>query len=236
MATFLELVKALARDSGTVAGGVGSIQTLLGASGRVAKLAGWTADAYLKLQSDRPDWPWMVREFSTALTIGQQRYSANDLSLARFGRWVNDRPDFHVFTLYDPAVGKCDESDIHQSGYDVWRSAYGRGTHDPDRPRNWSVDPQSRLCFGPVPDKAYELSGEYRASPQVLAVDADVPEMPAEYHRAIVWEAWKLMCQADGDDKTIPQPIAEYALLREKMDRDYLPEIAIGGDGGYFGR
>jgi hypothetical protein len=172
----------------------------------------------------------MIREFTAPLIIGQARYSAIDLGIiSRFGRWVHDRPGFPVLTLYDPAIGKSDEGKLVERGYDIWRAYYGRGEVDPNRPLDWAISNDQKLCFGPTTDAAYILSGEYRASLQTLTVDGDVPEMPEEFHNAIVYEAWRLMCVSDGDAVTIPATISDYRIVRSNLYRDFLPEITIGG-------
>jgi hypothetical protein len=58
-------------------------------------------------------------------------------------------------------------------------------------PIEWSIDPQERIAFRPAPDGVYVLQGEYQKGPQILAADADTPEMPARHHALIVAMAMK---------------------------------------------
>lgn len=222
---FLQLVRDLARDSGTLAGGV-SIPTVVGATGRADKMVNWIVKGWRNLQNDRDDWPWMRREFTGSLVIDQTRYTAAELGIAsRFGQWIGDRPHFRTFSLYDPDLGQGDEGPIRQIDYDVWRARYGRGLHDANRPTEWAVSPQGELCVGARPGKAYTISGEYRTSPQILAADTDVPELPEQYHGAIVWEAMKLLGIADESPQTASSAISEYVLAHQNLLRDYLPEV-----------
>ncbi len=226
MATYLELVRDLARESGTLAGGV-QIPTLNGVTGRADKLASWVRKAWVNIQNERADWPWMLREFLAPLTPGKARYTGADLQITRFSQFIGDRPRFATFTVWDANEGRSDEGAIREIEYDLWRSRYGRGAHDPNRPTEWARSPMQELCVGATPDKAYVITGEYRVLPQVLTSDNDVPEMPVQYHNAIVLEALKLMGISDESPQTASSAISEYVLARQNLNRDYLPELKI---------
>jgi len=225
---FLQLCQDLARDSGTLAGGA-TVSTVLNATGRIDKMRSWVAKAWLNIQNDRPAWPWMQREFVSALVPAQARYAAVDLGIAeRFDSWVKDGPRWNTVTLYDPAIGKEDEGSIIYLDYDCWRGLYARGVHDGNRPTEWSIDYDGNMCFGNTPDKAYVIAGEYHRTPQVLVADTDVPELPAKYHGAIIWEALKIMGVLDGDQQGASAAIGQYMQDRNNLYRDYLPDITIG--------
>lgn len=225
MATFLQLTQDLARESGTLAGGV-SLPTVTGVTGRAEKLAAWIRKAWVNIQNERDDWPWMRQEFSAVLIPGQKRYTAAELGIMeRFGRWMKDEPGFRLFTLYDPEIGVADEGEIREIDYQVWRVRYDRGAQEANRPTDWAISPRQELCFGAIPDKAYPLNGEFRMSPQILTESADVPELPEEYHGAIVWEALKLLGLSDESPATSSGAISEYVLARQNLNRDYLPEV-----------
>ena len=109
---FLQLCQRVALESGTLAG-LPSFLTVAGASGRAAKIVAWTADAWVQIQNERPDWLFRTAEFNHALVIGTNRYSGSaDFALADFGRWLPDTNDRLTMTLYDPAIGVADETPI----------------------------------------------------------------------------------------------------------------------------
>lgn len=228
MSTFLELVQILARESGTLAGG-STLPTVTSAAGRVQKLVGWVRDAWVNIQNERSDWPWMEREFVSALAIGQRRYIAADFDLTRFAQWKRDEPAYSTMSLWDPDIGQADEGEIRQVSYDLWRQQYGRGVSDPNRPILWAPSLTQELCVGPFPDKAYVIAGSYRLLPQVLAADTDVPELPVQYHKAIIWEALKLLGISDQAAQQATDGMGQYMQIRAQLNRDYLPEITIGG-------
>ena len=199
MATFLSLCNDVERESGTVAGGAFMTDVEAPPTARQQKVVKWTAAAWDMIQTMRPDWRWMIDEFSHVLTIGQARYTATDLGIARFADWVVDQcsDDYFPFSLYDTAIGVADECAIRHVSYEFWRQAYGRGAQQQNRPVHYAIGRQNELCLGQVPDKAYRLNGEYRASPQPLVENDDVPEMPPQFHQAIVWKAVMLLGQHD---------------------------------------
>lgn len=231
---FLALCRAVARESGTLAGGGFSLSTVTNpTNARIQKIVGWVGTAWENIQIERKDWLWMRRDFAHAIVPGIGKYSGAMLDIARLGAWSQDRVGdagcyYQPFTLYDPATGKADEGALLQIGYDEWRERYLRGVHDATRPTEYALSPARELCLGAYPDKAYMLAGEYRVSPQVLVVDTDVPEMPEEYHGAIVWEALRLMANADEAPTSIATASGEYAAARGRMVRDQLPEVTLG--------
>lgn len=218
MATLIQLVRDLARQSGTLAGG-SSLATVSGVSGRAEKLVNWIIDAWSDIQAQR-QWLWLYAEFSNALLANTARYTAASFNLARFGRWGEDTCSIRVMTLYDPAIGKSDEQGIRQIAYDVWKLRYGRGAHDANRPTEWAISPMGEVCFGPTPDKAYVLNGEYWKAPQVLAADGDMPEAPGQHHKIIIARALQLMAESDESIPTLQLADREYARMFSAMSND----------------
>jgi hypothetical protein len=226
---FLQLCQATALDSGTVAG-VPNFTSVEGATGRVAQVVGWVRDAYIDIQNERGDWRWMHKRFTAALTIGENRYSAATLGVPDLRRWLGDIPalGWSPLSLYE--VGKKEqEGALHQIEYMSWVERYARGQHDANKPTEWAVSPQNELLVGPTPDKAYLIAGEYRAKPQVLQLDGDVPEMPEDYHRLIIAEAIRLMARSDEAFNVLAEKAQMYDRLRQPLVNDQTPDIDFGG-------
>lgn len=227
---FLEICKKVASDSGTVAG-VPNFTTIAGATGRVAQVIGWTSDAWVDIQNERNDWLWMRRVFDKALLADTNTYTAAGLAIPRVSRWLQDRLGYQTFSIYDPAIGRKDEGKISYITYDRWRDIYDSGVHDKSRPSHWSVSPTNELLFGPTPDKVYNVRGEYRLKPQVLTADADVPEMPEEYHRLIVGETLKIMSRSDEAFNALASMAPQYERLRNPLVREQTPDIDMWASG-----
>lgn len=221
---FLELCKAVARESGTIAG-LPSFTTLTDASGRLDKLVNWVRDAWVDIQTERNDWLFRIGTFEDALVVGEKEYTAADLGLTDVARWLPDTRERFNMTLYDPDIGQSDESYIPQKLWSIWRTTYDRGTHDNNRPIMWAASPDGNLCVGPAPDKAYVIRGEYRKTAQRLEVDADEPIIPEDYHMVIVAKALDLMAESDEAYEALVAKARRYDLLRSQLVRDQTPEV-----------
>lgn len=236
MASFLELVQDLARDTGTLAGGV-SLSTVATVSGRAEKLVSWTNKAWRNIQNERRDWLWMRDEFSGALSIGAGRYTAASFTIDdRFSEWMEDSDFFRPITIYDPLIGVADEGELSQIDFAQWVNKYDRGSQDNNRPVEWAISPTLELCFGPIPDAEYVVRGHYQKSPQTLVANLDVPEMPVKFHDLIVWEAGRLLNIADGAPTETAADAFEALRLRNQLEREQLPPIRIGWAGGALDR
>lgn len=228
---FLELCKKVAKDSGTLAGGAQSVITTgASASGRASKIVDWTRDAWINIQNEHDDWLWMRREFEALLTPGKARYTAAELGVPRLGVWLTADDYDYPFTIQEEALGKRDEAGLGYIDYSAWRARYHRGHHDPARPTEFSVSPLREIVVGATPDRSYVMRGLYVLSPQVLTNDTDVPEMPEQYHSAIIWEALKLLAIADEAPVSIQTSVGEYSRARDAMSRDLRPRVSISYD------
>lgn len=232
MSTYLQLVQDLALESGTFP--ASSITTLVGATGRPAKLAGWVKKAWVNIQNQHQDWLWMRTEPAVAtLTINTARYlgpgSSPHFGLTRWGSWVEDTADLMPVSLYDNSIGVSDEGVLEQIEYEVWYDKWGRNTHEANRPIEWAISPAGELCLGPKPDAAYKLRFMYQKSPQVLSADADTPEMPTRFHDLITWEAMRLLQTHDGNFNAKQFYMPEMVEMHSHLTREQLPAIGLGG-------
>lgn len=216
--TFLELCQETAEQSGTIAG-IPSFTTVAGATGRLAKLVRWVRNANRDIENERTDWRWMRQEFTKALVIGQMEYTPAGWTLS-VQRWLRDHATRRTMSLYDPAIGQSDEGPISFVPYDYWREHYNRGSHDRNRPQYWSIAPNNSIVFGPKPDKAYVVRGEYARTTQMLTNDSDQPGMPAAYQGLIVGEALRLMARSDEAFEVLGERAQQYERLRAPLVED----------------
>lgn len=230
MATFLQLCQDVARESGTISG----VQpaSVTGQTQRLLKIVNWTASAWNRIQTDRDDWRWMRASFTApaGLVIGSPRYTANSFNVARFGAWLHATPRFTPFTICDPAIGASDESELREISYERWLTEYGRGQQTNGRPGFFAISPSDELCFGPLPDLAYTVKGEYQRSPQALVNNDDVPELPVRFHDIIRWRALMLLARHDEAPGALRDATIEYDALLDALERAQTPTIRIGGD------
>lgn len=231
MATFLELVQRAAGESGTFQG-FSSITTTVGQTGRKANLIYWVRQGYVDIQLARPGWLWMQGEFEGVTAAGTQRYSGATLTGgSRFSGWT-----------YKSAYGKDSGFSIYPDGvqaeegplsYLTWNDFHrlrlrGAAASMQDKPFEVTITPQLELALFPIPDAVYRVRGLYRKTPQLLAADADVPEMPAEHHD-LIWQT-ALVRLAISEES---QQAAPFEAMRKmgmnNLMRDQLPRMTVGG-------
>jgi hypothetical protein len=230
MSTFLELCQSVATESGTMTGGSASISTVVDATGRASKIIGWTRQAWLDIQNMRPSWKWMQAEFEAALTIGQSAYPVTSFSLTRVSRFIGDNRSRRVST-YATAKGVSDEGFLQVIPITDYRPVYkvGAARAEVGRPQVASIEDDGSLLVWPKPDVAHMIHGWYKKTPQTLAADGDIPEMPADYHQAIVWKALLLLAQYDEAMNQYPMWNTEFRRIIAQLDRDQLPMIEVPG-------
>ena len=226
MSSFLDL----ARDVAMLSGAASAPPSVAGQSGRLAKVVAWTARAWEMIQLANPNWSFLREEWAGALVPGESAYDSEDLGIAeRFGEFIGDSGSYRPTTLYDPETGVGDEGPLEQIGWEAWRSRYGRGAQSPSRPAYYAIAPDRGLRFGPAPDRAWSVRGEYRKAPQRLAADGDLPDLPERYHQIIAWKAILLMSEHDEAVQGVALAEREYLPLLNQLQRDHLPVISARG-------
>lgn len=227
MATFLQLCQRVASDSGTVNGAFPT--TVVGQTGRLGKIVRWTNEAWRSVQNAHAGWRWMRSDFSGSTVSGTRSYSGSDLGVSsRFGEFVySGYEDEQRFSIYLTATGVSDEGVLLFRDYEWFYTHCMRGTQTNDRPIYFTITPDNKLALHPIPDAVYTVRGPYRKDVQDLAVDADVPEMPARFHELIVDVA--LMSLGTHDEA--PQQLQLWQLRKfgrfNDLERDQLPRMRL---------
>lgn len=228
--TFLEIVQKVAQESGTV-GNLSEPSTVTGQSGRLLRIVNWTQDAYTDIQTMHPHWLWMRGTFSGSLLTGTREYSGTDLTATRFARFAfRDNKSTRV-SVYDPAVGQDDEGFLEYRQYEAFYEAclVGAAATQTGKPQLMTVTPEGKIAVYPLPDKTYTVRGMYHKSPEELTADADIPAMPVEYHRAIVWGALVLLGTYDEAAPQLPIWRSQRDALISRMEAAWLPPMQTAG-------
>jgi hypothetical protein len=226
---FLALCQMVARESGTISGTLPT--SVVNQTGRLAKIVGWTASAWQKIQTDRNAWLWMRQEFTGDTIAGTTRYTPAAWNIDDLARWIIDQVDAGEYpvSLYLTATGVADEGVITYLPWPEWKARYGRGAQDANRPTHYTVTPANELALGPVPNDVYTVRGEYMQLPQTLSANDDVPNLPAQYHEAIAYRALMLLAGHDEAPTTYAEAKSNYDRLMAEVERDFLPQWSIGG-------
>ena len=215
---FLQLVQQVF-DESAIQGN--SPTALASVSGINKRLKSWTAEAWRKIQVSRPNWRWMRASASAQTVIGQRSYvPATEFALTRFARWAPD-----TFRCYETAVGVSDEQHLFYMPYDDFRDLYEFGTVASGRPVYFTIDPQNTIHLGPLPDKVYTVSADYFKSYQTLSVDGDVPEMPADFHMAIVFRALMRYATFDAAPEVYDDAKNDFDAEIARIEKDQLDPV-----------
>lgn len=184
---YLALVQRLKREAARSGGPPAGIGVLAGDD---INLGNWIADAWREIQRRRMDWGWMRKTVAGPLVIGQIAYPATalDALATDLASWQDSTDDYTVRAYEAGAPGKP----IHLDWlpYERFQALYLAEARPNGAPQYWSVAPNKDLLIGPAPHLAtFTVKADYRAKPTELALDADTPAMPEQFHMLLVWRA-----------------------------------------------
>lgn len=190
---FLELAKAYRREAGIPGTGP---TTVVGQTGQLGDLVAWLQDTWRDIQTDHSGhWRWLRRSFTLDTVASDRTYAYGDCTdvlsttlIDRFNAWrVNDKED--PPRIYRVSSGVGNEGWMTYVPWEDYGISFRTGTQNEGPPQFITIDPQDNLVVGPTPDGIYRITGDYWRGPQELALDADEPECPSQFHMVIVWLA-----------------------------------------------
>ena len=190
MSTFLKLAQDYAREA-RFAQLSASITTVVSQTGRNLEAVEAIKEAYIDIQNRHFNWRWMEHRFTfdTAASTDTYAYTAatdttSAATIDRFSHWIFN--DLQPLKIYLTSGGVGTEHDLTGLDWDAFQWIYKRGTQNNAYPAHYTIDPQNNIVVGPTPDAIYTISGSYQRGPQLLALDADVPDLPVNYHN-LIW-------------------------------------------------
>ncbi|MET0651004.1 MAG: hypothetical protein ABWY63_00700, partial [Hyphomicrobiaceae bacterium] len=168
--------------------------------------------------------------------IGTQRYAATSFTdensgtpVSRFSQWgfKGDGSDMGM-SMYLTSEGNAAEGPLRWIDWEYFYQWHLRGEQIPAKPQVYSLTNDNQLIVSPVPDAVYTLRGKYRKGNQILAADADVPEMPVDFHTVIKDAA---LCYLEGFDEGPRIPVNRLRMLPNwsMLELHQLPRVRWGG-------
>lgn len=233
MSTFLKICQDTARQAGLTESR--SVPTsVLNQDGTMGLIVDWVAESWVDIQREKNYWKFQYQAFTATMVQDLNTYAASDLGITRLNRWVTGADESKLSSpmwVYDKAIGASDERPIAYVPYSQFRDCYMRGDNASvtGRPQYFTVEPDNELTFYPIPDQAYGLKGEYYKSAQNLAANADVPDMPADYHSLIKWVALGKYATYDEAQVQAAGWFKQERTLRSDLVRDQTPKFTIAG-------
>lgn len=230
MSTYLELCQFCRQECTDSGSGP---TTVVGQTGELGRYVKWIKDAWQELQVSRPDWRWPRKSFYVPTVADTEAYAYNAAGLVdtvtvaaitRWSYWYR-----LTFKAYLQSDGVGTEYPLMWIEWDGFRRIYHYGTQNSQQPIHVSVDPTGKFTLGPKPNAVYIVSGDYQLATQILALDADVPDMPADYHNLIVFDA---MAKYGGKNVAVEAMVranSEGGRLRMALELNQLPPMLYGG-------
>lgn len=217
---FISLARRLVIEAGVSGSGPASV---LNQTGEMLRIVGWIKSAYDDIQLHNEDWFWMRAEFSFTATAEKFRYTALEAGVtSRFGAW-NDTS----FAI--KSVGQNDVIPLDFISYSQYRESYISNVSVASRPVVFSVAPTLEILLGDRPNKDYLITGEYFKSPQILVNNVDIPDMPAQYHLAIVYRALMMYARYEAASEIYQDAEANYVRFLRKLELGQMPMVDMQG-------
>lgn len=222
---FLELARDLRRESG--AGGDDNAPSgVTGQLGEPQRLVQWVVKAWNEIQQHRADWLWMRSDFTFNTVAGTAAYLSSAMTdsvagapITRFSDWRRD-----TLRSYLAATGVADEQYLVEWAYEDFRDIYEFGVHAHGRPTIFAVrDRDMAIVLGDTPNAAYTVRGQYQKSPQTLAAATDIPEMPNQFHSAIVYKAMQFYAAYEAAPEVMARGITGYNDMLRRIVRKQAP-------------
>lgn len=225
---FLELCQRTASECSASLTGPTDTTSQIGRLGQIVK---WVNSAWMDIQTRHDDWNFMRSSFTLATTSGDGRYTYSDctdtgtaVAIANFRSWLMDK-----FKIYQTSAGQGTETYLRPMSYTDWYWRYNTGAQTNGPPRFVIIAPDSAILLAQVPDGAYTVKGEYMKAATELSGDTDIPEMPGEYHMAIVYRAMMKYGRYNAAAEVHADGQENYVRMMKEMSRTYRPAQLIGG-------
>lgn len=223
MATFLQLCNSLVQKCG-ISGG--SIATTANQTGEALRVVNWVSEAYVQIQLASPTWNWLRSNVSFSTTANQGAYTPTQAGVTDLSNWKEDS-----FRCYVTSVGVRSEMYLPKIEFDSFRDTYlyGNMRLSYSRPTIISFGPDYSINLGMAPDSSdYTIVGQYYKAPQILALDADIPSLPTQFHNIIVYRAMMMYGMYEAAQETVIEGTNLYNAMLRRLGRDQLPDVDAG--------
>lgn len=233
MTTFLELVRELRAET-TIAGSEAFPASVANQTGDYADLVRWVRQAYIDIQNMHGgQWRWLRRQFTFQTIADQAAYAWGDIddvrtaaAIDRFNRWAIQNPREPV-RCYLTSAGIATEYPLIYADWDAFRYLFDMGAQTSQQPAYISINDQDELVLGPAPSDVYTVRGVYWRGPQVLTMDAELPEMPTQFHHLVVLEALRKYGYRHVASEALSRSNHEGTSMMTSLENNQLPQITF---------
>lgn len=218
--TFLELCQRVRQEAGISGTGPAAVT---GQTGESKRIVDWVQSAWQDIQMMRPNWRWMRASFSFNTVSDDYDYTSAQAGIAsRFSSW-----DEESFKIYLTSLGTSDQVELERWPYEDFRRIFLTGPQTANRPACFTIGHDLSILLGPKPNGIYTVSGEYRKSIQTFSANTDVPEMPADYHMAIVYRALMMYARYDAAGEIYADAYTNLKRFINLLELNQLPPVEM---------
>lgn len=232
---YLQLCQRVRQECADVGSGP---TTVTGQTGLLGRIVSWVADSYTELQNRYavcPNWRWLRHGFTVDTVADDDSYAYGDVTdtttsaaITRLSTWrIRDCDDPPNIYLTSSGVGT--QTPMTYIDWDTFKYIYKRGTQNASYPIHISEDPHQNLVIGPKPNGIYTVTGDYLRSAQILALDADTPEMPSQFHMIIVYRAMIRYGFREISSEIIDSAREDYRVLLRQLEQHQLDQFKLAG-------
>jgi predicted small integral membrane protein len=184
-------------------------------SGHQLRFVNWVRNAWSDIQRSHEEWVFLKSYADCTLTAAQETFQVAALGVTDL------KVPLNVFILIDDRWSEI-ESVISLSS----ANSLSLANKQAGRPCI-AYFSNGVLSFDTIPDSAYSLRIHYRAVPQELNANTDIPLCESMYHMTIVWGAVKRYAQSDEDQSLFNAANAEYRRCMLEMLNALTPKITF---------
>ena len=247
--TFLELVKALASETGVeleskiTSVSVPPESAYGGTTEHRSRLVRWIQRSWRDIQNDQPRWKFMIRNGQMALVKNQWTYDIKGIVDGDLPVGFEDYQYEEIIPFVAPRDARYVW--IVDGGVPIPRREpcyyvpperfFGHIDRFNDKnvgtPSRYTFDREGWIVFDskPADDNLY-LQFEYRVVQQELTADADVPRgLPEKFHELIVYGAMMKNSMFDESDPQYRRARTLYRDMMNKLRLEEMPDYSMTG-------
>jgi len=216
---YLALCQELAEELGVggAEAGSGIPSAVAGQTAQLGNVVRWITQANNHINNQYQDWKFLWTEYSETMTVGSRipptHGTGDGNTSVTVRRW--DKTSFWLNKNTDEAI------QLMYVEWNVFRRHYETGDHSENSvPTYFTIKPDNSLVLDVPSEEAYTITGEFWRRPTLLSSDTDTPDIPEEYHRAIVCGAAILYAGKEAAQGIQQSMAAEYSMFMNQLSAD----------------
>lgn len=215
---FLDLVRAVYEEAGVSGQPPSDVNAATGEAKRIVR---WVKEAYRQIQLQSLTWKWMMASGSVTTTTGVNTYAVSSFSgTSRHRAWIPKSA-----RIYKQSVGTADQTPLLYLSYEDWQAAYQLGAQSNGRPIHFTIGPNNTILLGPSPDDQYVVTIDFYKSVHELVSNTDVPELPPDYHYAIVYRALMKYARFESAPEIYDDAREDYLAEMRRLSIEFLEPV-----------